>query len=135
MQIINSITYSYHNIIWYQSQSIGSLKNLPKYHQAKFEPLQTLLPSSVYSKNSNPNKKSIEPCQEMKPTDKDRSYSLTNIKAQITVILDLEEMNYTQWKTFLEMHCITKKVDGYLHSTTLPKGKVDKTWLKKDTLV
>lgn len=65
----------------------------------------------------------------------EKSYGLTNIKAHIPVTLDLEELNYTQWKRFVEMHCITKEAEGFLDGKNLPKGRDDKARLRKGTLV
>jgi len=68
-------------------------------------------------------------------SNSDKPYTITNIKAHIPVTLDLEELNYKQWKSLFEMHCIMYEVDGFLDGTTMPKGAGDKTWIKLDTIV
>ncbi|GJW86461.1 hybrid signal transduction histidine kinase M [Tanacetum coccineum] len=63
------------------------------------------------------------------------NFSITNIKAYIPIILDLDELNYDQWSELFAIHCKTFGVYGYLTDTTKSTDPTDEEWEKRDNLV
>ncbi|GKC52042.1 hypothetical protein Tco_1074787 [Tanacetum coccineum] len=68
-----------------------------------------------------------------KPTE--LNFGITNIKAYLQIILDLEELNYDQWCELFTIHCKTFGVYGHLTGTTKSNGPIDEEWEKHDNLV
>ncbi|GJW10191.1 ribonuclease H-like domain-containing protein [Tanacetum coccineum] len=68
-----------------------------------------------------------------KPTE--LNFGITNIKAYIPIILDLEELNYDQWCELFTIHCKTFGVYGHLTGTMKSNGLTDEEWEKRDNLV
>lgn len=65
----------------------------------------------------------------------ERAFGVTNIKAHILLILDLNDHNYDAWRELFQTHCLTFDVLGHLDGTMLPSGDNDGSWLKRDGLV
>ncbi|KAL9831260.1 hypothetical protein AtNW77_Chr3g0198811 [Arabidopsis thaliana] len=65
----------------------------------------------------------------------ERAFGVTNIKAHILLILDLNDHNYDAWRELFQTRCLTFDVLGHLDGTMLPSGDNDGSWLKRDGLV
>ncbi|KAL9293865.1 hypothetical protein AtEden1_Chr3g0199371 [Arabidopsis thaliana] len=65
----------------------------------------------------------------------ERAFGVTNIKAHILLILDLNDHNYDAWRELFQTRCLTFDVLGHLDGTMLPSGDDDGSWLKRDGLV
>jgi hypothetical protein len=65
----------------------------------------------------------------------ERAFVVTNIKAHILLILDLNDHNYDAWRELFQTRCLTFDVLGHLDGTMFPSGDNDGSWLKRDGLV
>lgn len=61
------------------------------------------------------------------PINNDR-LSLTQIRANIPIILDMNKMNYDVWRTLFETHCFSFAVTGHLDGSFDPTGSSDTNW-------
>ncbi|XP_010474871.2 PREDICTED: uncharacterized protein LOC104754388 [Camelina sativa] len=67
------------------------------------------------------------------PTSSDKPFGISQIRAYIPIILDLEKMNV--WRELFETHCLTYGVLGHLDGTTVASSDSDKAWKERDGLV
>ncbi|GKA88905.1 hypothetical protein Tco_0810717 [Tanacetum coccineum] len=68
-----------------------------------------------------------------KPTE--LNFGITNVKAYIAIILDLDELNYDQWFELFTIHCKTFGVYGHLTGTMKSSDPTNDNWEKRDNLV
>ncbi|EOA14367.1 hypothetical protein CARUB_v10027552mg [Capsella rubella] len=62
----------------------------------------------------------------------DRSLTLTQIKAHIPIILDMNQVNYDIWRELFEMHCHSFTCLGHLDGTSVSAGPDDTQWSQID---
>nr|GEX28524.1 hypothetical protein [Tanacetum cinerariifolium] len=63
------------------------------------------------------------------------NFGITNVKAFIAIILDLDELKYDQWFELFTIHCKTFGVYGHLTGTMKSSGPTNDNWEKRDNLV
>lgn len=61
--------------------------------------------------------------------------SLTQISAHIPITLDMNKMNYDQWRILFETHCFSFFLTGHFDGTSLPTGLTHTTWKQLDNTV
>ncbi|XP_023766232.1 uncharacterized protein LOC111914748 [Lactuca sativa] len=64
-----------------------------------------------------------------------KPYGITNIKAYVPMILDLNELNYDAWCKLFTTHCKAFGVHGILTSTTKPTSPTDVEWENLNNIV
>ncbi|XP_010496488.1 PREDICTED: uncharacterized protein LOC104773550 [Camelina sativa] len=68
-------------------------------------------------------------------TSSDKPFGISQIRAYIPIILDLEKMNYDVWRELFETHCLTFGVLEHLDGTTAATPDTEKVWKERDGLV
>ncbi|XP_010516926.1 PREDICTED: uncharacterized protein LOC104792475 [Camelina sativa] len=61
--------------------------------------------------------------------------SLTQIRAHIPIILDMNKMNYDSWRILFETHCLSFSLTGHLDGSSLPTGPTDTIWKQLNNTV
>lgn len=64
-----------------------------------------------------------------------KPYAITNIKAFVPLILDLNQLNYDSWRELFQTHYTSFGVHGHLDGISKPKGDKDEEWFTLDYLV
>jgi hypothetical protein len=64
-----------------------------------------------------------------------KPYGVTNIKAYVPLILDLNELNYDAWRELFLTHCRGFGVLDFLNGKSLPTNADDEEWHTLDAIV
>ncbi|KAJ9566943.1 hypothetical protein OSB04_002909 [Centaurea solstitialis] len=64
-----------------------------------------------------------------------KPYAITNIKAFVPLVLDLNQLNYDAWRILFTTHCKAYGVYGHLDGTSQPTDASQAEWTKLDNLV
>lgn len=65
----------------------------------------------------------------------DKPFGISQIRAYIPIVLDLDKMNYDVWREIFETHCLTFGVLDHLDGSSAPTPETEKTWKERDGLV
>ncbi|CAL9216541.1 unnamed protein product [Arabidopsis halleri] len=65
----------------------------------------------------------------------DKPFGISQIRAYIPIVLDLDKMNYDVWREMFETHCLTFGVLGHLDGTSVATPDTAKSWKEHDGLV
>ncbi|XP_024011285.1 uncharacterized protein LOC112086548 [Eutrema salsugineum] len=65
----------------------------------------------------------------------DKPFGISQIRAYIPLILDLNKLNYDTWRELFETHCLTFGVSGHLDGTASLTPDTEKQWKERDGLV
>ena len=69
------------------------------------------------------------------PNSSDKPFGISQIRAYIPIVLDLDKMNYDVWREMFETHCLTFGVLGHLDGTSVAAPATDQIWKEHDGLV
>ncbi|EOA15398.1 hypothetical protein CARUB_v10006743mg, partial [Capsella rubella] len=70
----------------------------------------------------------------MNPTN-DKPFGISQIRAYIPIMLDMEKLNYDTWRELFETHCLTFGVSGHIDGSSSPSSPTDVSWKERDGLV
>ncbi|KAI3509250.1 hypothetical protein L1887_24386 [Cichorium endivia] len=70
-----------------------------------------------------------------KPNENLKPYAITNIKAFVPLVLDLNQLSYDAWRILFTTHCKAYGVYGHLDSTSKPTDATFVEWSNLDNLV
>ncbi|EOA14899.1 hypothetical protein CARUB_v10028228mg, partial [Capsella rubella] len=65
----------------------------------------------------------------------DKPFGISQIRAYITIVLNMDKMNYDVWRELFETHCLTFGVLGHLDGTSNATPTTEKIWKERDGLV
>ncbi|CAL9216467.1 unnamed protein product, partial [Arabidopsis halleri] len=65
----------------------------------------------------------------------DKLFGISQIKAYVPIVLDMEKLNYDSWRELFETHCISFGVLGHLDGTTKLTDDNETQWKERDGLV
>ncbi|KAG7599937.1 Ribonuclease H-like superfamily [Arabidopsis suecica] len=65
----------------------------------------------------------------------DKPFGISQIRAYIPIMLDLDKMNYDVWREVFETHCLTFGVLDHLDGSSAPTPATEKVWKERDGLV
>lgn len=68
-------------------------------------------------------------------TASDKPFGISQIRAYIPIILNLDKMNYDVWREIFETHCLTFGVSDHLDGTSAATPETEKVWKERDGLV
>lgn len=128
-RVINGKIIKCSTLSWYQ-QPLKSPDNFPSL--LSFSSLFSLLPPyllsplllSFFTMAANPTLISS-----------DKPFGISQIRAYIPIVLDLDKMNYDVWREMFETHCLMFGVLGHLDGTSVATPDTAKSWKEHDGLV
>lgn len=65
----------------------------------------------------------------------EKPFVISQIRAYIPIILNLDKMNYDVWREIFETHCLTFGVLDHLDGSSVATPETEKTWKERDGLV
>ena len=65
----------------------------------------------------------------------EKPFVISQIRAYIPIILNLDKMNYDVWREIFETHCLTFGVVDHLDGSSVATPETEKTWKERDGLV
>lgn len=65
----------------------------------------------------------------------DKPFGISQIRAYIPIMLDMEKLNYDTWREFFENHYLTLGVLGHVDGTSSPTPTDEDQWTEHDGLV
>ena len=65
----------------------------------------------------------------------EKPFVISQIRAYIPIILNLDKMNYDVWREIFETHCLTFGVLDHLGGSSVATPETEKTWKEQDGLV
>lgn len=65
----------------------------------------------------------------------EKSLGVSQIRAYIPIVLDLNKMNYDVWRELFETHCVTFGVLGHLDGSTVATQTTEVKWKEHDGCV
>ena len=68
-------------------------------------------------------------------TSNDKPFGISQIRAYVPIILDMEKLNYDKWRELFETHCLCYGVLCHLDGSSRPSSVTDTTWKERDGLV
>lgn len=68
-------------------------------------------------------------------TGNDKPFGITQIRAYVPIILDLQKLNYDTWREFFETHCLRFGVADHIDGSSSPTPTTEKQWRERDGLV
>lgn len=69
------------------------------------------------------------------PTTNDKPFTISQIKAYIPIVLDMNKFNYDVWRELFETHCTSFSVLEHIVGTGNPSLDIAKGWNERDGLV
>ncbi|KFK22676.1 hypothetical protein AALP_AAs71218U000100, partial [Arabis alpina] len=69
------------------------------------------------------------------PEKSEKPFGISQIKAYIPIVLDMNKFNYDVWRELFETHCTTFNVLEHIEGSGNPTPAIAKTWAERDGLV
>ncbi|XP_019099686.1 PREDICTED: uncharacterized protein LOC109132508 [Camelina sativa] len=69
------------------------------------------------------------------PPKNDKPFGISQIRAYIPIVLDMDKLNYDTWRELFETHCFTFGVSGHLDGSSPQPSTDPASWKEHDGLV
>ncbi|XP_010463138.1 PREDICTED: uncharacterized protein LOC104743790 [Camelina sativa] len=64
-----------------------------------------------------------------------KPFGIFQIRAYVSIVLDMDKLNYDTWRELFETHCLTFGILGHLDGTSAPTSSDRVSWTEHDGLV